>query len=285
MSVEIKTLPGITVRWPDDLDTLLRPLEILRKTPIDTVRQNNPERIELRREYTVTSFDTGYHVIRPIRFEYRLNTESNYAILEANPLLIHVAGLKVDISQPIRDIIDIARIPATWLEILAGISLLALILAISYLFILYRKKRRLQPVPVFKPRVPVGLPHRIALDELERLQTKKLWQQGRIKEYHTELTEIIRRYIENRFSISAFEMTSFEILDSIDRTNLTTACREKLESILTLADYVKFAKKRPLANDHERSFVQAMDFVRETIPVAAELVLQPSEQQVAKGDG
>lgn len=281
--VEIETPQGITVRWPDGFDTLLKPLEIVRQTDVDTTRRSNPERFMLKKEYAVTSFDTGFHVIRPIQFGYRLNQESDYSILETNPLLIHIAGVKVNISEPIRDIKDIARVPVTWLEVLAGFALLTALSSLVYLFIWHRRKKRMQPKAIYVPRNQMLPPHRIALDELERLKTKKLWQQGKIKEYHTELTEIIRRYIEQRFTLSALEMTTFEILDSLDRTNLTSANREKLERILTLADFVKFAKWQPQADHHERSFVNAMDFVRETIPVAEEVVTPPVEEQSAEG--
>ena len=76
--------------------------------------------------------------------------------------------------------------------ILLGLGAILLILFIAW-YIVKRKKQ--QPILQFKPKI-VLLPHETALQELEKLRIKKLWQSGKIKEYHSELTEILRKYIE-----------------------------------------------------------------------------------------
>ncbi|MBE9481570.1 MAG: hypothetical protein IMY69_07740, partial [Bacteroidetes bacterium] len=119
---------------------------------------------------------------------------------------------------------------------------------------------RLKP----KPKIP---PHVIALDALEKLRINKLWQSGKIKEYHTEITDIIRVYIHERFGIDAMEMTTDEILASFNKKNdeVDDGLKNKLKQTLMLADLVKFAKEKPLPLENDKSLNNSIDFVKETI--------------------
>jgi hypothetical protein len=131
----------------------------------------------------------------------------------------------------------------------------------------YRKRKRKEPVFSLKP-VTILLPHETALRELENLRVKKLWQAGRVKEYHSELTEILRKYIEDRFKVPALEQTSAEIINSLsDPAICQPPSIDKLGSLLILADMVKFAKARPLALENEKSLSEGIEFVKETTTI------------------
>jgi len=131
-------------------------------------------------------------------------------------------------------------------------------------------RKRKKDEPVFKtstkPKVP---PHRIALDALDNLRYKKVWQSGLIKDYHTELTDIIRDYISNRFYIHALEMTTDEILEALDGTSTNDQAKQKIRQTFTMADLVKFAKMQPLPLEHDTSLNNAIDFVNETMHIVA----------------
>ena len=131
-------------------------------------------------------------------------------------------------------------------------------------------KNRKKDEPVFraqaKPKLP---PHQIALDALDNLRFKKIWQSGRIKDYHTELTDIIREYLNGRFYIHAPEMTTDEIMEALKVTASNDQARQKIWQTLTMADLVKFAKMQPLPLEHDASFNNAFDFVKETMHIAA----------------
>jgi len=87
--------------------------------------------------------------------------------------------------------------------------ILALLGILIVIAVIYYLRKRKKAEPVFQIRLkPQLLPHEIALSELEKLRLRKLWQEGRVKEYHSELTDILRRYFEKRFSIMAMEMTA-----------------------------------------------------------------------------
>jgi DNA-binding transcriptional regulator GbsR (MarR family) len=112
-----------------------------------------------------------------------------------------------------------------------------------------------------KPKVK---PHITALKELEKLKVKKLWQNGQVKQYYSELTDILRTYIDGRYDINAMEMISSDILKELEGKELPEQLRKELEQTLGIADLVKFAKMEPLPDDHDRCFKQAVNFVQET---------------------
>jgi hypothetical protein len=107
--------------------------------------------------------------------------------------------------------------------------------------------------------------HVVALNELDKIKQEKPWQQGRSKEYHTELTDIIREYIERVFNVNSMEMTSEEILEHLRilRLEQKTAYLG-LTQLLRLADLVKFAKFNPTPDEHELSLSNSYLFVNET---------------------
>ncbi len=113
--------------------------------------------------------------------------------------------------------------------------------------------------------VPKEEAHVIALRELDRLKQDKLWQAGKVKTYYARLTDILRAYLANRFNIESIEHTTPEIVaDVINLRMLEDEDIEQLESLLDLADLVKFAKKIPDLDDHISSMVQVITFVKKT---------------------
>ena len=102
------------------------------------------------------------------------------------------------------------------------------------------------------------------MNGLESLKVKKLWQAGKVKDYYTELTDIVRIYIEERFSVQAVEMTTEEILEGLKDSYIDQESINKLARTLVLADLVKFAKEKPLPLENDTSMNNTIDFVKET---------------------
>ena len=101
------------------------------------------------------------------------------------------------------------------------------------------------------------------MKEIERIQTEKVWQIGRSKEYYTELTDALRTYIKDRFGFNALEMTSSEIIDKLLEIKDKEAISDLKELFLT-ADLVKFAKHDPQMNENDANLINAIDFINET---------------------
>ena len=117
-----------------------------------------------------------------------------------------------------------------------------------------------------KPK-PKVRPDILALQALERLRLKKLWQEGKIKQFYTELTEIIRTYLEGRYEVNAMEMVSSDILEELSSKEIPHEMREKLRELLLIADLVKFAKWDPMPTDHDLCFKNAREFVEKTAEI------------------
>lgn len=152
-----------------------------------------------------------------------------------------------------------------------GTAFLAVLFFLARLF-LKRRKRESDTPPVIK------LPHEIAYEALETLKAKGLPAKGMIKEYYSELSDIVRRYIENRFSIRAPEMTTEEFLFTLrDSGSLTGAQKNLVKEFLTLCDIVKFAKYGPTHAEINGSHGAAERLVDET-----KVVVTETEEAAAK---
>ena len=104
---------------------------------------------------------------------------------------------------------------------------------------------------------------------LQNLKARGLWQGGQEKEYYSEITDIIRHYIDRRFNVNAMEMTTTQIMDLLNNEEVASS-RTELREILSLADFVKFAKFKPLADENEQVFRLAQSFLEKTKPVGIE---------------
>ena len=247
------------VNWPFFQDTLTSEIEIINSSGLDSARKNNL--LELSQQYTITSFDSGTHSIGPFRIAFSMPDDTTSYIGISDIQDLHVLTVPVDTTKAIKPIKGPMDAPLTFAEILpwllTGIGLLIIAAAIWYYT--YARKRAKPLIPVRqKPKLP---PHIQALNDLEQLKQKKLWQEGKLKEYYTELTDIIRIYIEERFDIMAMEMTSFEIMEHLQALHPNGESLEKIASTFSLADMVKFAKEKPLPSDNDTSWLNAKYFV------------------------
>jgi hypothetical protein len=120
------------------------------------------------------------------------------------------------------------------------------------------------------------LPHEIALEELEKIKSDKLWQKGEVKVYYTELTDTLRDYFTKRFNIPAMEMTSSEIIRALKYEHDAVDAIERVREIFDISDMVKFAKMEPSQDDNEMSIVNAFFIVNKT---KKEEVVLPEEGQ------
>jgi len=241
-------------------DSLGPNLEIVERSNIDTSFIDGKTRFY--QELNVTAFDSGYFVLPAFSFGYKGELDSAIQVIVSDPHLINVFSVVADTTQAIKPLVGPMSEPYTLMEILPWILfVLALGALIFAAFYFYRKK---QKKPLFKKEEPKIPADEKALDDLARLRLKKLWQAGKIKDYYSELTDIVRIYIEERFDVAAVEMTTQDIMDGLRNHAINDEVRQKLTESLELADLVKFAKANPTALENDTCLNYGIDFVNET---------------------
>lgn len=251
------------VQFPSLNDTFNH-LEVIGKSKLDTVQQGNT--IQLTQQISLTSFDSGRWEIPALNFTIQpLNGDTTYS-LSSKILVLNIQTPQVDTSQPFKPIMAIrdAKMPLKEILMYAAIGLLlltALILLILYLYKRWKKsKKTTTPLPI-KPSLS---PHEKATKALNELEQKQLWQAGEEKLYYTELSEIVRLYLEEQFKIECFEKTTSEIVYQVKRVRLLNPFRQVIRDTLSLADMVKFAKAKPLADEHIQALNSIQEFVTES---------------------
>ena len=143
-----------------------------------------------------------------------------------------------------------------------ALAILALAAACIYLYTLLRHRGE----EAEQRRTPVVPPYELAISRLNILRSRNLPETGHEKEYYTELVDILRQYLQGRFGINAMEMTSTQIVKALRSNPDTRITADMMRSVLSIADFVKFAKVRPLPDDNIKAFARAQDFVEQTKP-------------------
>jgi len=89
-------------------------------------------------------------------------------------------------------------------------------------------------------------------------------QKGEVKEYYSRLTDIVRRYFEQRYGFMALEQTTDEILSELRRHPTAEEVWGETGEVLRRADMVKFARHMPSMSDHEKAMETARNIVERT---------------------
>ena len=259
-----------SVVFPMLMDTITGKIEIVRadtitKSLID--KENDPYAFRESQELVITGFEEGFWAIPPFQFDVNGDT------IETNPLLLEVLTVEVDTTEAIKDIKEIYEIPFTFMDwlrdnwewVAGGAGVVALLALVLFLVL---RKRPMEQEDQPEPDIPYYIRFRTALDELEE---KKLWQRGKIKSYYVELTEIIRGYIQRRYTVNALEFTTAQLISALSFTEMPPDKREGLKILLELADMVKFARSLPTGEENEMAIRTARELIDATRDRGAEL--------------
>jgi len=253
------------VTWPVIDDSITTHIEF---SGPDTVSTTLVDRVSVMYEqkcsWVLTSFDSGLWVIPPVPFVVNNDT------VWTNMIELYVNTVPCDTSQPIKAIAGIYEVPpppklaednsiSIWWWIGGGLLLITGII----LFLLSRKKKA---PPVAETTVPhhVLLPHEVVLQKLHEMAINKPWRNGNMKGHYTELTELMRGWVVERFRFPAMEMTTYQIMMRLRRMPDSGNKTSELEHVLRTADLVKFGKQVPDEFVNEKCIQNAIDFVMST---------------------
>ena len=257
---------GEQVQLPLLDEQLISGIEIVDRTIIDTTTLNDG-RIQYNQYLTLTSFTDSLFYIAPLPF-----VSGNDTIWSESLMLNVVQPFELDSTDmAITAIKGIYRAPIWWWGILRWVLLALAIAGVGvggYYLITYLQSRMSKHEEDTLPSEPLRPAEEVALEKLDAIREQKIWQSGKVKEYYTLLTDVVREYIDRRFEVSSAEQTSEETLRAMrpilsDKKDLF----EQLRKMLTLADLVKFAKWTTTPDENETSLRSAYTFVKETTPV------------------
>lgn len=243
-------------------DTLVRGVEVLDIAKPDTQLINNGQRAVVTQIYTITSFDSALYYLPPM--EVLVNNKPYYS--KALALKVYSVNVPLDPENPEKFFgpKSVMKAPFAWEDWYVAIAAALLFIPFLLLLIFLIKRIRDNKPIIRKVKIEPKLPpHQVAMKEIERIKTEKIWQKGQSKEYYTELTDALRTYIKERFGFNALEMTSSEIIDKLMEIKDKAAISD-LRTLFQTADLVKFAKHNPMMNENDANLINAIDFINET---------------------
>jgi len=262
-TIQTEKPSGLNLTKPFFRDSLVKNIEILAMPVIDSSAQNG--RTKIIEKYLITSFDSGLYEVPPVYAEIR--NEGGVKRFYSDYSRLHVLRVNVapaDTTAQIYDIVQPYGAPVTLGEIIPWILLGGIIMILAWFAWKYIQKPKI-PEKVIDTIVNPDPAHVIAFRELEELKEAQLWQKGETKKYYSKLTEILRRYLENRYKVFSLELTTSETLEALVMTGFRKdTLYNLLKSVLKGADLVKFAKYKPDTDENESHFLNSWDFIDAT---------------------
>jgi hypothetical protein len=242
---------------------LIPGIEIVDRTIVDTVVLKDG-RVQYDQYMTLTSFKDSLFYIQPLPFVSGEDTIWSEALT-----LNVVQPFEMDSADmAITDIKGVYKAPIWWWGILRWVLVALVLCGVSvaiYYLIAYVQRRKQEEMLDVVNTEPLRPADEVAIEKLDMIREKKIWQQGQLKEYYTQLTDVVREYIDRRFEVSSPEQTSDETLRAMrPLLNERKDLYEDLRKMLTLADLVKFAKWSTTPDENELSLRSAYKLVKET---------------------
>lgn len=249
---------GSNFQWPIIPDTVTG-LEFVDISKIDTLSENGVWK--LSQKLTLTSFDSGYVAIPPLT----LKGENEEATSQA--LAVGVDFPELGEEQDYYDIKEPLEPPFNWVPILVGAAIILVFAAAVWFLVQWLKKRKnkeeLTPEQMLTP-------YEYAQLQITEIEKEQLWQAGKIKEYYSRLTDVMRLYLERQMGINAMESTADELIDKMHEIRLPKDLQDRIDELLHLSALVKYAKEKPGTGQNESALKTVKDFLEQTKPAEKE---------------
>lgn len=251
LKFEISHSQTTRIMFPDITDSLT-PFEVINQDTTRTLAQKDGSVKEVY-SYDISVYDSVNNYSKSFSIPYQIAGDSvaRYAI--SNSIDLKVSRLAVDTTAEIKDVKSplsekvetvIEKVKKKWY-----IWVIVLILVLGAVAYFIYRKYFAKPVPV---KVKALTASEEAYKRIKELDAKQLWQKGKIKEYHTEITEIIRNYFERQFGIIALKLTSNETIAELSVRGVNPDVCHLVDEFFALADMVKFAKHIPSLETNSR---------------------------------
>lgn len=273
--IEVETDTTNAVIFPEGQTFM--PLEMIESYQPDTTKYD--AKYKLIKKYGLTQFDSGKYVIPKQKIIIGGKTFATDSMLvEVNDIVVDTTKQKL---YDVKPMIDVKKPSSNWwLWLLLTIALVATIGFLVYWFV-WRKRPLTEEEKI--AQLP---PYDRAKLALKQLDETKYLERAEIKEYYSELTFIIRKYLDEKVYDKALESTTDQLIDRLNilqegnQIELSKDDIKNIEAILKRADLVKFAKSAPdieLAKLDRQTIDTEIDQVKEALP-------EPSEEDLRKNE-
>lgn len=256
-------------------------IDVVRSEPEERTAEAGRTRIE--RAYTLIVFDTGA-VPLSARVIWRVKGDTTTYVANSDPLTLQVAGVEIDTTASFKDITDVLDVPLSiWDYLLIIAIVLAVLAAAWYGWRFYRRRRnRSEGIVPDEPDVPA---YDLALEQLHAIEHARLWERGEHKSFQSDVTGVLRAYIERAHEVPALEQTTHEIVGGVALAGFAPESVAKLEQLLERADMTKFARYVPSVDEHRASLVGAYDVLEHGHALEVRRAAEARVREVAGGDG
>jgi len=261
LKFKVNVAGGEKYIFPAPQNPVMEGVEMIGAPVTDTIAKKDGV-LELESRIVLTSFDSGSYTL-PTFFAYKIKSDGTTDTLFFEGGKLEFTTIQIDTTsfKPF-DVKGQMNYPYSITEALPWVGIVLLIAAVVLIVTKMVKNLRNKKTIFGKPIV-IDPPHITALREIEKIRNEKLWQKNQ-KEYYTRLTDVLREYIEKRFSIQALEQTSNEILNDLSKEKIEPKIFGELTELLTLSDLVKFAKYSATEQECEASIPASVRFVNST---------------------
>lgn len=251
---------GAKLQWPQlkQRQNIVPGVEVVESSAPDTLSSGSEMKVE--KAFTITSFYERIYAIPA------LTVKVNGKPYKGGTSVLKVITVDVDTLHPNQFFPpkDVQDNPFEWLEwrpyFWLSVFVLLLFLAICYLFVRLKENK---PI-ITKVRIVRHIPpHQRALSEIENIKKEHLQVSEDQKSYYTQLTDTLRKYIQERFGFNALEMTTDQIIDRLQAAD-DRKMIDELRELFQTADLVKFAKYSTQLNENDLNLVKAINFIDET---------------------
>jgi len=250
-----------------------QPLEMINSYSIDTTKKEGY--YQLTKTYGLTQFDSGVYTIpkQKIRVGDTIFFTDSLQI-QVNPVVVDTTKQKLFDIKPL---IEVEKTSSKIWRTLALILLALLGIGGGLYWFIWRKKPMTEA-----EKIAALKPYERAKLALEKLDEERYFENEEIKTYYSDLTLILRQYLDEKVYEQSLESTTDELifrlktLKAANQIKLSKETIQNIETILKRADLVKFAKSKPdyqLAKLDKNTINLEIDHVKEGLP-------EPTEEEL-----
>lgn len=251
------SMPDNTYRlsWfamPDSIGNFIA----ITKNKIDSTSSNG--NLNFSQDIVITSFDSGRQVIPPLSLSVStLDGDSTFNIY-TDSIPVNVTYSPTDSIMPFHDIKTIIEVKKTfpwWAWALVALGVVLLVVWILFLLKFFKKKK---DTVIFESKLS---PYDEAMQLLSELEKENLFQNDQIKEFHTRLTEIFKRYLSRKTNRYLMYLTTDETLIELNSIDLSKEQIASFANSLRMGNAIKFAQYIPPAYENEKCFTQIKEMI------------------------